>query len=186
MILQLFKLLKTLRVSLRKGEILSFFGSRYLLISDKMLFAFQRGLEKIVGRNAVKILLYNVGFEAGIEYAHLMRKVTKARDPKKLAKHCQDFARIAGWGIHKIEVKEKERLVIIKVFNPPLSRIAKKIKRNEPCCYLHLGLLAGTVAKAFNREVEGKEVKCVCKGDDYCEFHIKILKKRLKTKPSVK
>ena len=47
-----------------------------------------------------------------------------------------------------------------------------KGKRDRPTSHLIRGALAGVFKEAYGREFKVREVKCIAKGDEYCEFVI--------------
>ena len=47
-----------------------------------------------------------------------------------------------------------------------------KGKRDRPMSHLIRGGLAGVFREAYGREFMVREVKCIAKGDEYCEFVI--------------
>ena len=43
-------------------------------------------------------------------------------------------------------------------------------KPDKPACMFSAGYSAGWCSDAFNLEVHGREIKCVARGDENCEF----------------
>jgi len=46
-------------------------------------------------------------------------------------------------------------------------------KCTQPSCHFFRGFLAGFLSELFGRDILLSEVKCVGRGDDYCEFEFK-------------
>ena len=75
-----------------------------------------------------------------------------------------------GWGVPEIMeinlLKPKIRLRFYDLF----ESFDLDGRSSEPFCHFFRGYLAGLFSKFFGREIAVKEVKCVAKGDAYCEF----------------
>lgn len=82
-----------------------------------------------------------------------------------------------GWGrLDSFELNEdkKEFKMIVKNSYYVDSYLNRFGKSEKPRCYMWTGVTAGYMDLIFGDKVhsfEATEVKCVCKGDEYCEFH---------------
>ncbi|RLI89363.1 MAG: hypothetical protein DRO65_04170 [Candidatus Altiarchaeales archaeon] len=171
-LLTLLKLLRDLRIDPKNGIIKSKYGIRYILLSDDSILAIQDDLEKIVGKDAARGLAYRIGYEAGKRFAKPFKEAFKNQSSYSIARKCGDFAQLAGWGKHKIQISENENKAIVIVYDSPLSQLKKNAK--EPVCNLHCGLLAGSASIILGKKIVGEEVNCVAKGDPFCKFILRI------------
>lgn len=46
-------------------------------------------------------------------------------------------------------------------------------RANEPVCWQLAGYIAGYCSEVFEMNLHCRETKCVARGDDHCEFHVK-------------
>ena len=61
--------------------------------------------------------------------------------------------------------------VAIKVYDSSECELFKGSKKCES--HLIRGMLAGWFSQLFRKEVKVREVKCIAKGDSYCQFEVK-------------
>ncbi|MBD3287182.1 hypothetical protein GF337_00115, partial [candidate division KSB1 bacterium] len=82
-----------------------------------------------------------------------------------------------GWGhLDSFELDEQTKDFQMIVKNSYYLNAFKDNKSDKPRCYMWTGVAAGYMDLLFGKKVhsfEAKEVKCVCKGDEHCEFHVK-------------
>jgi len=62
--------------------------------------------------------------------------------------------------------------IIVKVWNNIECSLAKTKNLNKPFSHWLRGILAGFGSRYFGRRISAVEVKCIAKGDPYCEFII--------------
>jgi len=48
--------------------------------------------------------------------------------------------------------------------------MARKTKREQPCCNFLRGFLSGFLSELFEKSITITEEKCAGKGDEHCEF----------------
>ena len=77
-----------------------------------------------------------------------------------------------GWGLIKTYSLDLNRIygTIRSIDN--IEGTLRKNKGSDPICHWTRGFLAGYLSAATGREVEVREVKCMGKGDEFCEFEI--------------
>ena len=98
-----------------------------------------------------------------------------------------DLSNVAGWG--ESELIELNEATASGVFRTSNSVIAEHLKgtSSEPVCHIWRGLTAGGTTSVFERDMDWLEVKCIAKGDPYCEFIFKPREVMLKeTNPNIK
>jgi len=117
-----------------------------------------------------KAMLFNMGFKAGQDLAD--RVVEFFESGKRALEYMLLYHESLGHG--KFEILKYIDGVECRVRADELSECVG-VKSNEPNSHLFRGLLSGFMTKLWKEEVLVKEVKCVAKGDEYCEFRIKAL-----------
>lgn len=129
-----------------------------------------------------KTLLFHEGADIGKEAFQKLLSLRKKNYEVKTVDMLEDVLipmEALGW-IKEFEVvnfKEKGEVAInIRIWNLWECEIQKPSK--EPSSFLMKGLLAGYIAEMFNadlKDVKIEEVKCISKGDPYCEFKIELM-----------
>lgn len=88
-----------------------------------------------------------------------------------------------GWGrLDSYELDEQNKKMKMIVRNSYYLNSFQDHKSDKPRCYMWNGVAAGYMDLLFGKKVhsfEAKEVKCVCKGDEYCEFHVQPVQELL-------
>ena len=124
------------------------------------------------------ILLYTVGYEAGrLAYADHMRVVTKSA----AVRFAEAAFQISGFGRLEItRLDDRAREAVIRVYDsfecqlfPGAGEIRGNFIRG-----IIAGWLAGYWGVGEEEEVFAREVRCVAKGDPYCEYTAYVEKKR--------
>ena len=117
-------------------------------------------------REAGKVFLYHLGVKVGKGLYEGYRKYVSSE--KDMLILIPALAKAVGWGI----IEEiKPRLFgryKIKMYNSMECEICKPSK--EPSGHFSRGILAGLLSKITRKEMVVDEVKCIAKGDPYCEF----------------
>ncbi len=78
-----------------------------------------------------------------------------------------------AWGLGRMEVVEASATppqVVMRVYDCFECELG--IGARKPFSNFIRGILAALIAQLFNGRMEAKELKCVAKGDPYCEFKI--------------
>ncbi len=71
----------------------------------------------------------------------------------------------------RIKEGENHRMILYDSFEAE-SYIKNEGKSDKPVCHFMRGVLAGIVEEAEESKYEGKELKCMAQGYNYCEFLI--------------
>ncbi|MCS7365815.1 MAG: 4-vinyl reductase, partial [archaeon GB-1867-035] len=82
----------------------------------------------------------------------------------------RDIGQAYGWAI--FEVKEEDDKIIIKA-KDLFECSSVQVVKNKPNSQFFRGYLSGVASILWEKEMVAEEVKCIAKGDDYCEFIIK-------------
>ncbi len=119
--------------------------------------------------------LYYFGFEAGIKYGRSHMEIglkLGLADPIKIAQLiCVHLFNSVGFGKLKImEIKADPPKAIFRIYDSFECELG--LKSGKPYSQLIRGMIAGYLSIFFNRRMKAKEVKCIAKGDPYCEFMV--------------
>jgi predicted hydrocarbon binding protein len=89
-----------------------------------------------------------------------------------------DISELAGWGKFDI-IKFDNNEVILSVRDSPIARyiLDKYGKQKHNTCSWIMGEQAGIISYFLDKDVDGTETKCLAKGDPYCEFVFREVKK---------
>ena len=119
-----------------------------------------------------KALIYYAGFRAGIKLADVAKEITAITEASKIFEIALYALQALGYGIFRVEefseVEGKLR-VTVKV-DELIECEAFKGKKKNSQSQLVRGMIAGIASRITNKRITCKEVKCVAKGDPYCQF----------------
>ena len=126
-------------------------------------------------------LIYDIGWEqikAVFSVFEKQYKITEM-DRERFTNLFAPTIKTCGWGDVKIEQMkfEKGEETIYVIANNPFAQLYKKIHGQQEKGvddYL-LGLFAGGTYSLCGKKVSAKETKCIAKGDQRCEFIVKII-----------
>jgi len=128
-------------------------------------------IEKILTPSGFAAVFYNAGKRSGENFAKYYREKFNPKTKEELAELLFLCTGAIGWGR-------------VETYSLDLNRISGKVRlvgniegamRNkgaEPVCHWTRGFLTGYLSIATGREIEVKEIKCIGKGDEYCEFQL--------------
>lgn len=84
-----------------------------------------------------------------------------------------DLSNIAGWGKSELVSFDSKKIEgKFKTYNSLIGSFYKN-KLDSPVDHIWRGLTAGGLTKVFERDIDWFEIKCIAKGDPYCEFIFK-------------
>jgi len=160
-------------------------------LGDKInIFFYQaRGIPSISNKESAKMILKNgesVGKTLGDAYCHYAplcpdtsenlgelrnAKTKKDLDKNLIIKEFAGFMKNSYFGILEIHSFGKGKLVLRiqecgECFGLPIF--------DKSICHFSLGLFSEFFGKLFNKKIKSYESKCVAKGDDFCEFVLKM------------
>jgi predicted hydrocarbon binding protein len=140
---------------------------RYLLIRPETLMTFQKAIEKELGGKASQIL-YQSGFQGGILSSKKYREVFNFSD-EEIIRFMMEMGPQIGWGRFELERFDPvQKHLTVNVFNSPFAEAYGP--SFSSVCHLIRGVLGGTASIVFEKEIEGKELSCIAKGDKFCRF----------------
>ncbi len=156
---------------------LTIHGSRAVMMREPVY----RGLIKSGWERfgtAYAVLLYAAGYEAGLFSYKEHVKFAPEPDTGKLA---AALFQMLGYGkLEFVKVDDEKREAIVRVYDsfecslfPDAGEIRGNFVRG-----MIAGWLAGHWSLPGDEEAFAKEVKCIAKGDPYCEYHVRVEKKQ--------
>lgn len=156
---------------------LTLMGQRAVILRQPVCEGFIKGVWRQFG-SAGAILLYLAGFEAGrLAYRDYTRLT---EDPSAQLALAQALFQMLGYGVLElVRVDDERREAVARVrdsFECELFRGAGEI-RGSFVRGLIAGWLAGRWGVSEEREILAREVKCIAKGDPYCEYHVQAERK---------
>ena len=88
----------------------------------------------------------------------------------------KDIYEIFGFGkIQILDFDTKNKRGVVNILDSPIAKahlLNNKVS-SEPKCHFIAGKISGIFSFLFKKDVNAKEVKCMAKGDDFCQFVIK-------------
>lgn len=89
----------------------------------------------------------------------------------------EEIYEVLGYGKFKVvDLDTKKKRSVVNIYNSPIAESYKKNnkkKSKKTQCDFIAGKISGVFSFIFNKKVEAKEVKCLAKGDDFCQFVVK-------------
>jgi len=148
--------------------------SRAILLRDIGTKGFVVDLRKRLG-SAAEAILYYLGFEAGLEFGKSHKQIGKKLGIQDNVQIFKDISAsmfiCVGYGIMEvIRLEENPPKGRIRVYNCFECELGKG--SGKPYSHLVRGMTAGVLTKLFGKTVAVREVKCIAKGDSYCEYEI--------------
>ena len=146
---------------------LTVFGERAIILRKPLYAAFVKNLYEKLGWGA-RAFLYYVGLEMG-RNAYRDLKRLFGGDRVRLLKIAEALFIQAGFGILKIvDIDFDEMKAVIRIYHSFECELYKR--SDKATSHLIRGTIAGWLSELFQRDVFIEEVKCIAKGDPYCEF----------------
>ncbi len=153
-------------------------GERYVLFRGESLFvALFDQLEKSFGREQAQEFIYNMARIIGKSDSKDFANNRGVTDPaEKLSAGPVHFA-YSGWAFVEIYPSSKpspDEKYFLQYQHPNTfeSEIYKRKGRKPeyPICFFSAGYSAGWCSEAYGLEVHAREMRCIARGDDRCEF----------------
>ncbi len=173
-------------------------GKRYILMGISNCAILGEQIRTRIGSSAYKGLVYCAAKQAGISMGEGVSELIKGGTVEDLAKTAGMVGTVAGWGRFEFPELHIDRAKlsgnsIVRLYNgwEASAFLSEFGQSDEPVCPYTAGFIAGVGAgivgaealKEMDDDVDCIETKCMCKGDDYCEFlvttHSEYMKRRM-------
>jgi predicted hydrocarbon binding protein len=142
--------------------------------------AIKKQIEKLSGDDISKQVYYNAGYEGATLWAQTQIKEA-GLSGKAIMEQYLGSASMRGWGRFAIlSFKKDEGKGHFQLYN---SAVAEETGHSDRTVCDHLpGSLAGAFQAILDHDgktlkVIGRETKCICQGDQWCEFIVEPLSK---------
>lgn len=149
-------------------------GNIKLLEQNVVIFPFENlfSIQKILEDSKKTYELYLSSKELGKDWIKNLLKSYKMDTIKAQSEWGEKVFTLAGMGKMKvIKWDTKKSLMIYRAYD---SIMAKYYGNTGHCvCHIPRGWFAGASCVFFKKDVDAVEIKCLSKGDDFCEFLIK-------------
>jgi len=149
-------------------------GFKSFIIRYETFSSIIEEFRKRMGEGAT-VIFYHLGYYSGYTYAEYVKKLLEplSLSLEEVVKVAFDLDR--GFGdfnpeIVSLNIDRGE--ATIRVYDSYEVELIRG-KMNKPSCQYVRGEIAGTLSSLMGRELIALEEKCIAKGDEYCEFHIK-------------
>jgi hypothetical protein len=153
-------------------------GERYVLMRCESLYmTWFEAMANTFGEEAARDFIYNTAREIGrSDSASFSKRLNITDGVERLSSGPVHFAH-AGWALVEILPDSKPSMddtYFLHYYHPNTfeSEIVTKLGRkpNMCGCFFSAGYSAGWCSDAFKIEVHSREIRCIGKGDDACEF----------------
>ena len=161
----------------------------YKMYTVEALKKFKETLGSIMTEKAASAIIHNVSKKGGMAVGDRARATYKWEELESALASMDGILSFIfpkmGWGISRAISKmgkDEEQIFLTKVWN---SFEAHGVKSDKPVCTILESYLEGIgqnlVSALAGKATEGKEVKCVAKGDECCAFVLKAKDKSVKS-----
>lgn len=152
-----------------------------MILTPRWFFVnIQKELEKAGGLELAKRVYYRAGFESAYKFCQMVRKVEKITGKDIVERYLGSMS-LRGWGRFEIVQLDVERGVgFFRLYGSAFCEEYGPMRRTV--CHCWPGAMAGAIkeiidARALNFQIKGREVKCKARGERYCEFVVKPIRK---------
>ncbi|MEM2928321.1 MAG: V4R domain-containing protein [Nitrososphaerota archaeon] len=150
-------------------------GGRIITIRTKTFAILLNSMKSTIGEEEAKALLYEAFIDIGRDKAKVIYRKWKEKG-KLFLKKLMEFYDSRGCGWFKLENMDIDYEKLEGYIRIKQSFIAEEYEKSEkPVCDPLAGYFVGLFKEIFKKEFVCKEIKCIAKGDRYCEFKIKAI-----------
>jgi predicted hydrocarbon binding protein len=153
------------------------------LTSERCLLVYEKGLESVfkglseIFKAGIEVLLLESSRASSRHIVDLAGKEAKKNIKHSLSVYAKRLAQVGFGRLEVVELKPEESRMRVRVWNNFFAEI--RDDESTYCSYM-AGLISGVYEGLLDLSPKVKEVKCIGKGDPYCEFLL-TLKSGLKS-----
>lgn len=140
-------------------------GARYILVREDALGKFVKDMRERLG-SAGEAFLYYAGLDLGNGMWNGLRHYTEGVIDR--LRIFALFLQSSGYGKFEADYDIEGRRANIKVYDS--IECVQGVGSDRPFSQLIRGIIAGCFENIFGKGIKVEEVKCMAKGDEYCEF----------------
>lgn len=166
--------LNSIRFRDESGEV-EYFGQKVVILRRDVFGLIRKELARVAG-DAANVILSVAGKRVGSEEGKALAikaDVLSLKGPDTFPEFVRTAVEETNMGIGKIRVLElshEEGKASISIQNG--FEVEKTGGSLKPTCFFTLGYLEGVFSQLLGRDLRGREVACVGRGDDFCRFDI--------------
>jgi len=148
-------------------------GERVVLLRKSICEGFLSMVRERFG-TAGEAFLYYVGFDVGTKALEDYRKLSASTRLEDIIVISRALSINMGWNVPEVvEIDLVNKRAVIRIHESFECELGKK--EGKPYSQFLRGVIAGIFSGIFRQNVKVEEVKCIAKGDPYCEFQIKAI-----------
>ena len=118
-------------------------------------------------KSGIDVLLLEASRSAGKHIVDVTRKDTKTDVNLVLSEYAKKFAHVGFGRIEVCELEPRKAKIRFRVWNNVFAEI--RDGESTYCKYVE-GLVSGVYERLLHKTPKVRELKCIGKGDSYCEF----------------
>jgi predicted hydrocarbon binding protein len=142
-------------------------GTEWILMRVEALQGMMQEVNKTLGTGAC-VVWYLGGKGAGKSLAGIIQKRTQSDDMQEIWRKIVEIYGRCGWGkVQPIMFRQETSEFLIRIYD---NAFVKGIRSQTSSCYYVKGLLEGILEQLTGKHAKSEEIKCMAKGDPYCEF----------------
>jgi len=141
-------------------------GERVFIVSKTRIEDIFKRLSQIF-KSGIEVLLLESSRTAGKHIADLTGEKAKTDIKRLLGEYINKFAQVGFGRVEVCEFEPKEARIRFRVWNNFFAEI--RDGKSTYCSYI-AGLVSGLYEGLLHETPSVKEVKCIGKGERYCEF----------------
>jgi predicted hydrocarbon binding protein len=150
----------------------SFLKLRVIIIDEEFYRGFRNKLYSSF-QSGASVILYDMG----LGYGELMGKNMKEARVSKLeiVKKFMELGKVKGYGLFQVPLL---KTILSGIRGEPVVRVDNCFfatstgNTGKVECYIMAGIIAGASQILLDTNYKCIEEKCLCKGDQYCEFKL--------------
>lgn len=147
---------------------------RVVIFREPVYESFLVGIRERLS-SAGEMFLYYMGFDIGARISKEYKRLASSEDVETLCEVAKALVLNLGWAILEVlEIDLTRKTAKIRLYDNFECKLAKR--NGKAYSQFFRGAIAGIFTEFFEEEVSVEEVKCIAKGDSFCEFHIEPAK----------
>jgi len=122
-------------------------------------------------------ILYSFGEWISKDILDYFKRIGGGREESM--KFWLNMINLTGFGeIEILEINSKKRHAVVKCRNSPIAKEYLKSKKTDMVDEILSGIIAGFFGEWFDTKVVCNEIRCIAKGNKYCQFVVRAQKSK--------
>ena len=131
-------------------------------------------IEKILTPSGFAAVFYNAGKKSGENYVRYYKEKFGLKSKEELIKALIMGTSAVGWGKVDTHILDLNTLTGNIKIRQNIEAVLREKKATQPVCHWTRGFISGYLTALTGVDIEILETKCLAKGDEYCEFEVKV------------